>query len=245
MKAWAERWLDRFEAPTAAASRRVGQGRAWSRSGRVTDVRVRRGEVSGSVQGHRATPYPVTISVTPLSDESWSRAVAVLAANVGLSARLLAGQVPEALEDELTTAGVRLFPGPEEVSGHCGCGDTARACAHVQAVAYALAERLTADPFVLVRLRGRGRERLVAELQAVRHAGGRQPSRVAVATLDANGFAAGGDLTARRLTAEPEGPTLAMLGDPPGWPTAGPGAVEMFRPLLRAAVGWLEEVAGE
>ncbi|MGI8575016.1 MAG: hypothetical protein ACR2MA_06665 [Egibacteraceae bacterium] len=240
MTDWRQAWRELMRPSTAAAERRLAQGVAYSRSGRVNDVRWSTGTLRGSVQGTRATPYVVEVRVKPLTAEHWERITNVLANEVGHSARLLAGHVPEGLEGELARSGVRLLPRREDLDTNCACDDTVWPCEHLAAVWLHAGEALTHDPFLLFRLRGRGRARLLEDLSEARRARGQRdrPLGLALADLSAEGWTHQRapleevplpDLESARL-----GAALRLLGDPPGW-SGGPGSEQVFGPALRAA----------
>ncbi len=111
---WARAWVDLLDDGSAPVTRRFAQGRNLLRSGRVSDVRLAPGSVSGRVQGKRATPLAVEIAVGVLTDAQWGRVVDALAGQVRHRARLLAGQVPDGLAAELEAAGVSLLPVRED-----------------------------------------------------------------------------------------------------------------------------------
>lgn len=238
---WAAQWRELLLTPDdPRAAREVAQGRAHHRSGRVTDLRVTTGALWGRVQGHRATPRTVDVDVAVLDAEDWRRVVQLLAGQLRHSARLLAGLQPEGLVEELAEAGVRLLPAPEDVETTCGCG-RGHPCAHVAAVWEAATERIDADPFTLLRLRGRGRERLLAELAAERaEPGGDVPFRP-LSALPVEGWSrAGSPLEELHLPVGQAGAPavpLRLLGNPPGWP-GGPDADDLFDPLVDRAADW-------
>lgn len=231
---WEQRWRDAL----GGHGRRVVSGRILARSGRVTDVRVDPGRVSGRVQGSRATPFLVDVGLPVLSETAWDTVVEVLAGQVRHGARLLAGQAPEGLEEELRAAGVALFPTPSLVEPACGCGEPVSPCMHAAAVWEAAAERIGRDPFELFRLRGRGRQRILAAVAAARRRtpAATEPVGVALDRIPAEGFARMraplDDLDQPELDPPrvPAGP-LVLLGDPPGW-AGGVSAADLFGPLV-------------
>jgi uncharacterized Zn finger protein len=247
---WADRWWSLIDERPEVA-RRVAQGRAWWRSGRVTGLRARTGALEGKVQGTHTTPYTVTVSAPPLDDAAWQQ-VAAAASAVGHGARLLAGSAPRGLEDELASVGIELFPPPGELDIGCGCDDAVTPCAHAAAVWADVADRLDRDPFLLLRFRGRGRERLLAELSAARRrrAGQDDPEEgegIAVDRLRVDGWdrleGPVEGMTVGRLRPRPV-PTLRLLGDPPGWAGAV-GAWELLGPLVERAGSWADMADGE
>jgi uncharacterized Zn finger protein len=232
-------------------ARRVARGRAFHRSGRVSGVRATAGLLSGRVQGTRATPYLVEVAVGDLDDAAWTTVVDVLASQVRHSARLLAGLVPEGLDAELEATGIQLFPALDQLDVTCACGDKAAVCPHAAAVWEAAAELLETDPFLLLRLRGRGRDRLLADLASARqlHAGGDhapRPAGVPIAGLESRGWTrARAPLDDLHLPVLQPPPTpaapLKLLGDPPQW-AGGVSAWDLFRPLVERAGAHAQEL---
>ena len=165
---WADRLRALVDERRPADALRAARGRAYERSGRVTDLRTAPGLLSARVQGSRATPYLVEVGMPVLDDRQWAVVVRTVADQARHAARLLACQAPEGLEAELERQGIRLFPHPAELHTSCGCEDPSPTCKHVAAVLEAAARRLDDDPFLLLHLRGRGRERFLADLAAAR-----------------------------------------------------------------------------
>ena len=164
---WSRRFLDVLE--DFHEGSRLARGRAYARAGQVIDMEVAPGEVNARVQGSRARPYEVTIGVAVLTDHEWARVEAAMAARAVYSARLLAGEMPTEIEEAFDTAGLSLFPASgDELGGDCSCPDWGNPCKHVAAVYYLLAEAFDRDPFLVFAWRGRPRERLLAELRALR-----------------------------------------------------------------------------
>ncbi|MEE8603152.1 hypothetical protein [Euzebya tangerina] len=246
---WPERWRAVLGDGGHELERRVRQGVATYRSGRVSDVRLDIGRVSARVQGSRATPFLVEIGIPTLTREEWEIVLDLLASTVRYSARLLAGQHPEGLEEEAEAAGVRLFPRRDEISvaaGHSGEDPFPVAGA---AVWEAVGVRLDSGPFPLLQLRGRGRDRILRDIARRRRSsddtaaagvpveqvsprGWTQPS----ASLDSISIPR---VTVPRLSV----PGLRVLGEPDGWAGALSPA-DLFGPLVTdgadAAVDLLE-----
>jgi uncharacterized Zn finger protein len=188
----------------------------------------------------------VEIAVNVVDDEWWARVVCVLASQVRHSARLLAGLVPEGLDAELDAAGVALFPVLEELDVTCACGDPTGFCAHAAGIWEATAEQLESDPFLLLRLRGRGRDRLLADLAGARRGRVDGPQGVAISELDVDGWTrARAPLEDLHLVVISPPPTpaapLKLLGDPPLWP-GGVSAWDLFRPLIERAASYTRDL---
>ena len=68
------------------------------------------GKVTAKVQGSRSRPYSVTIEVKPLTDGQWRRVIDALAARPIFMAQLLAGEMPQDIEEAFADANLSLFP---------------------------------------------------------------------------------------------------------------------------------------
>jgi uncharacterized Zn finger protein len=101
----------------------------------------------------------------PLSDSQWQAVLEALAARAIFTAQLLAGEMPNEIEEAFTAAGVSLLPTARaELETSCTCPDWANPCKHVAAVHYILGEQFDEDPFLIFRLRGRSREQIMSAL---------------------------------------------------------------------------------
>jgi SWIM zinc finger len=151
---------------------RLERGRNYARRGQVISLDVAAGMASALVQGSRVQPYRVRVGLTAFGRPEWARLERALAASAWYSAKLLAGEMPEDIEDVFAEQGLTLFPAsPREMSMYCSCPDWQVPCKHIAAVFYLLAEAFDDDPFAILAWRGRGREELLAGLHAAR--GGR------------------------------------------------------------------------
>ena len=84
------------------------------------------------------------------------------------AAQLLAGEMPQDIEEAFAAAGVSLFPDRRgDLDTDCSCPDWANPCKHVAATHYILGEQFDEDPFLLFRLRGRTQEQILAALRAL------------------------------------------------------------------------------
>lgn len=160
--------MEALEQRAALDPNRLPRGRGYARSGNVMDLEVTPGVVRAGVQGSRAKPYSVTVRVRAFDADEWGRVLDVVAAQLGRSAALLDGELPPELVQDVAAAGLDLLPGPGEVQPRCSCPDWADPCKHSAAVCYLVADELDADPFALLRLRGRDRDQVLAALRARR-----------------------------------------------------------------------------
>jgi len=167
-------WSGRFIAVLEAiiVGGRLERGRNYARRGQVISLDVTAGLVSALVQGSRVQPYRVRIGLDAFGGPEWDAAERALAASAWYSAKLLAGEMPEDIEDVFAELGLALFPASAaELAMYCSCPDWEVPCKHIAAVFYLLAEAFDDDPFSILAWRGRGREDFLAGLHAARGGG--------------------------------------------------------------------------
>jgi uncharacterized Zn finger protein len=170
---WGLRWIEALERVLRGDAGRLARGKSYARAGRAHDLIVERGTVRAQVTGTRPTPYEVTIELRQLSDEVWRAAIASLAAQARFAAELLAGQMPQQIDEAFQASGGSLFPLERaELSTRCSCPDWGDPCKHVAATHYLLGEALDRDPFLLFELRGRDKARVLDGLRAARRGAG-------------------------------------------------------------------------
>ncbi|MGQ9677250.1 MAG: SWIM zinc finger family protein [Chloroflexota bacterium] len=157
---WAKRWIAVLESFNLGA--RLGRGRSYARSGQVVSIDITKGVVIARVQGSRPKPYKVSIRIETLSEASWRQVVEALSKEAILVAKLLAGEMPQDIEQVFDQVGSSLFPQRGgDLQTECSCPDWSNPCKHVAAVYYLLAEEFDRDPFLIFTLRGITREELL------------------------------------------------------------------------------------
>jgi uncharacterized Zn finger protein len=167
---WAQRWIDVLE--SFGWTRRLARARTYAREGNVLGIDFQGSKVSAKVQGTAPEPYKVSLSLDPFSDEQWSYVVESMAERAIFSAKLLAGEMPQNIEDVFTANGLSLFPFNKfDIHSRCSCPDPANPCKHIGAVYYLLGDRFSEDPFVLFQLRGRSKEQIIEALRQIRGVG--------------------------------------------------------------------------
>jgi hypothetical protein len=117
-----------------------------------------------------AVPYDIRIRVRPFTDEEWDRVLDVISAHVGRAAALLDGELPPEIAQDVASTGLDLVPGVAEVGPRCTCPDDAEPCKHSAGACFLVADALDTDPFVLLLLRGRTRDEVLAGLRSRRRA---------------------------------------------------------------------------
>lgn len=231
---WGTAWLEAVIPPGAAATRETARGAAMARRGAVTDLDVEPGQVTADVAEDRVAPYRVRLRWPPLDARTWGQATRRLAGELRFTAALLEGDLPLDIRGLLTDAGVPILPGNQAVTADCTCQVRDPWCRHLAAVHHALAMRLDRDPLLLLHLRGRGRDALLAALRA----GDAAASDQATVDLEHGLEGARGPLDDIVLApAPPEDPAalLRHLGPPPGVDDIGPFAAMVER---AAATAW-------
>ena len=147
-------------------SGRLARGRNYARRGQVLGFEISCGYVTAQVQGSRPKPYRVRIQVTPLTTPQWRRVEQALAGQALFRAKLLAGEMPQEIEEVFADCGTPLFPrSARDLEMSCSCPDWGVPCKHLAAVCYVLAEAFDVDPFGILAWRGRGREELLGALR--------------------------------------------------------------------------------
>jgi uncharacterized Zn finger protein len=160
---WAQRWIAALE--RLIDSGRLTRGRSYARKGQVLSIEETKDGIAARVQGSRKTPYKVKIQIAQLSDAQWDKVFDALAEQAIFSAQLLAGEMPQDIEQAFESADVSLFPSKRnDLQTNCSCPDYANPCKHIAATHYILGERFDEDPFLIFRLRGRNQEQLMHAL---------------------------------------------------------------------------------
>ncbi len=170
---WAKRWIAVLESFNIGA--RLGRGRSYARRGQVVSIATTKGSVTAAVQGSRAKPYGVAITVKTLSGPEWGKILKALSEQVIFAAKLLAGEMPENIEDVFNAQKISLFPQKlKDLKTSCSCPDWSNPCKHIAAVYYLLGEEFDRDPFLIFKLRGMDRDELVKGLGHAHAAGTKQ-----------------------------------------------------------------------
>lgn len=160
---WATQWIAVLE--QFNLEKRLARGRSYARSGQVLSISIDRGRVSARVQGSARTPYNVTIEVTTLTETQWDTLADALSRQAIFAARLLAGEMPDDIENVFRDTGIPLFPEKaHDLKTSCTCPDESNPCKHIAAVYYLLGEEFDRDPFLIFKLRGMERRQLTAKL---------------------------------------------------------------------------------
>jgi len=166
---WAKRWMAVLE--SFGWANRLSRGRTYARKNHVLSLDISPGLIEARVSGSRPIPYDVTIEIEPLSESEWERVLAIMAGKALFCAQLLAGELPQELEEVFADAGTALFPeSGVDLATYCSCPDWANPCKHIAAVYYLLASEFDNNPFLLLLLRGKSRAEIIAGVRSHRAA---------------------------------------------------------------------------
>lgn len=166
---WSQRWLDLLD--SYRFKKRLERARNYARQGNVLSIEFKGAKVLARVQGSEVEPYKVSLSLNPFSDEEWGYVIETMSQKSVFAAKLLAGEMPQNIEEVFTRNGLSLFPFTlSDVQSKCSCPDKVNPCKHVGAIYYQLGDRFSEDPFVLFQLRGRTKEQIIKDLRKLRSA---------------------------------------------------------------------------
>jgi uncharacterized Zn finger protein len=171
---WSQRFITELEA--VGLGSRLQRGKRYARTGQVLSMDVAPGQVTASVQGSRTKPYRVFIEIRVLTPVEWDAAEAVMASSASFMAKLLAGDMPDEIEEAFAESSGTLFPASADgFESACSCPDWENPCKHIAAVYFLLAEAFDRDPFLIFAWRGRDKDELLAGLRARRRGPGSAP----------------------------------------------------------------------
>ncbi len=166
---WSQRWLELLD--SYRFKKRLERARNYARQGNILSIKFESAKVFANVQGSEPEPYKVSLSLDSFSAEEWGFVIETMSQKAIFAAKLLAGEMPQNIEEVFTANGLSLFPFTlSEVHSKCSCPDKANPCKHIGAIYYQLADSFSEDPFVLFQLRGRTKEQIISDLRKLRSA---------------------------------------------------------------------------
>ncbi len=166
---WSQQWLDLLD--SYRFKKRLERARNYARQGNVLSIEFKGAKVLARVQGSEIEPYKVSLSLEPFTDEQWGYVIETMSQRAIFAAKLLAGEMPQNIEEVFTANGLSIFPFTlADVQSKCSCPDKANPCKHIGAIYYQLGDRFSEDPFVLFQLRGRTKEQIISDLRQLRSA---------------------------------------------------------------------------
>ena len=127
---WAQQWIGVLE--SFGWDNRLARGRSYARGGQVASMDVKKGEVKAKVQGSMLRPYSISIELPALNEEQWEKVIGAMSAQAIFAAKLLAGEMPQNIEEAFKSAGVPLFPrSAKDINADCSCPDFENPCKHI------------------------------------------------------------------------------------------------------------------
>jgi uncharacterized Zn finger protein len=241
---WGQQWVAAME--RLGITGRLERGKRYARNGSVLSLEISHGMAYAEVQGSRPSPYRTAVTLKTFNDKEWQKALAALAGQAIYAAKLLAGEMPADIEAVFQGVGLSLFPRSlKDILFTCSCPDWGDPCKHAAAVYYLLAEQLDADPFILMHLRGRTRDQVLAVLRSHRRTAVSEDDGVPASSdaplLDADLHAFWTGSTVNLVRSAPvrpdQPPLLRRLGDPPG--NMAGGLRELYAAVSDEAYRWL------
>jgi uncharacterized Zn finger protein len=173
---WVQQWLDLLD--KYRFKKRLERGRNYARQGNVLSIDFKGDRIISRVQGTDPEPYQQSLWLETFTQEDWDCIVQTLSEQAIFSAKLMAGEMPQNIEDVFAANGLRLFPfNLSEIRSRCSCPDKANPCKHIVAVYHLLGDRFAEDPFLLFQLRGRTKEEIIGALRQRRLTGEEEGER--------------------------------------------------------------------
>lgn len=163
---WGRAFVRSFEELTVEAGDLV-TARTLARSGRLGAIVVLEAMSSAVVDPGSTQPLMAQVKVDRLDAQGWTAFAREAARESGYAAALEAGDLPADLVEHADEAGSEVLPGPGDIDTACECDAWTQPCLHVLALLYQLAWQVDRDPYILLLLRGRTREALLAEVSAL------------------------------------------------------------------------------
>jgi uncharacterized Zn finger protein len=163
---WGRAFVRSFEELTVDAGDLVA-ARSLARAGRLGAIVVLEAMASAVVDPGSTTPLMAQVKVDRLGADGWTTFAREAARESGFAAALEAGELPADLVEHSDEAGAEVLPGPGDIDTACECDAWGQPCLHALALLYQLAWQVDRDPYVLLLLRGRTRESLLAEVSAL------------------------------------------------------------------------------
>lgn len=165
--AWAaQHWLRVLE--QVAAPEIQAEGLEYAKLGQARRLDYGSGFAEGLIQGRMPRAYISRLTITPYTEDQGHQVVKAMADSAVYAAKLLSRELPPSVEDLFAPLGLKLFPtGDADIKATCTCGGPPW-CKHTICVAHLIADRLAADPTLMLLFRGLPMDELVERLRQLR-----------------------------------------------------------------------------
>jgi len=169
---WGQRFIEALESFTDSG--RLSRGRSYANNGKIKEYKITKGKITAKVRGsvnpyfgvYKEPLYKTEISLTPISEKDWERAIALLSSQASFVSKLLMNEMPDNIEEVFyQKLKLHLLPyNSKDFDTDCSCPDWSNPCKHIAGVYYLIASEIDRDPFLLFELRGLKKEKLHQEL---------------------------------------------------------------------------------
>ncbi|MEN0020488.1 MAG: hypothetical protein AAF747_06375, partial [Planctomycetota bacterium] len=118
---WAsQRWVRLIE--QAASGEALTEGLEYAKMGQARKLEIGAGRIESPVQGRARASYQTALTLPTFDASDWERVVASMSDQALYAAKLLAGELPQNIEDLFAPFGLHLFPNdPSELTVTCTC----------------------------------------------------------------------------------------------------------------------------
>lgn len=150
---WGSQWLNALS--QIDFDNRLPRGRAYANKGAVTKFDIGDGIIQARVQGSRAAPYKVEISVPPLSPDETEELLDRIGKDPTAISKMLNRELDPIVLEYAREKDISVFPSRwSDLQMRCSCPDWAVPCKHIAAVIYLMAKEIDGNPFLVFSLRG-------------------------------------------------------------------------------------------
>jgi uncharacterized Zn finger protein len=149
--AWGRAWVRTIERTVGPPNPLLPKARSLARNQAVT-LSVTPGRVEADLV-ERGAVHRVWIDVALWPEATRAEAARLVADSATADRSLATGDLPDALEAELSGRGITTATGPDADTSGCDCRTRRRPCVHVLAAVYALAQLVDERPALAVELR--------------------------------------------------------------------------------------------
>ncbi len=104
---WVQQWMELIN--SYRYKKRLERAWNYAREGNVLSIQFEGRRIHARVQGTEDKPYKIKLWLDILNDEDWEYVIDALAKKAKWSAQLLAGVMPNDIEEAFATTGKRLF----------------------------------------------------------------------------------------------------------------------------------------
>ncbi len=184
---WGAAWLSALR--DVPDENRLARGRSYYANGHVFNIEfsTQTMRLQALVSGSAYTPYEVSFTFTPLTEDERSRLLAAVSEDQQLVAEILDGSLPERLLEICKREKIELFPKSwRDLHPHCTCPDSSAFCKHLAALFYTLLDAIDENPFAVFLTRGLSLQKELSkkgiDLSASAHESPRHPAELVAAS---------------------------------------------------------------